>query len=672
MNPMNHPINGSNPHSQNPRYGPSRSVRANEFFSRESSSMSNLFIDEIDRYTSSSLTTGEVQHPSPVSRQEDAPVRRAKRFLLVSIVLLIGLIGGLTVAIVATKKANDHNIKVTVEDTGIQGHSKTRNSPQDISSKIGSVNVSSAAGNELDSEIVPDLATSDTNPTEVLLETTEATDTPFDGEDEEINGDNLPTVSSVKEDNSYPSSISSTQTLVASTELNIVENTDIDSSSTPISTLTTQSPMEKGDEDKLSYITTTSSTAINEATEFSAEDKTEMEDSGLSYVTTSSTLGSSSTPAETTELPLDGSERDDSPPDKCISLATFQQNLLPKNPSGNCKGCIPRVSMDEDVAIVKYADKIFYFTYENGIWKEMDKAYALVGDSGENFDMPFALSGNISVVGDVGSKVAYTIDGSLQDNLENEVIKLEPPEDSGSEVRFGFSVHIHRDTMVVGAPFVQAVSTGGIAYIYRWNDDSWILEAVLESRKSKDFGEEVTIGKNILVVSGQYNQERTLFLFEYDPTLKIWKLMHRIQHVDHNCITFGASLAFTDENDLVVGCPNEEQNTGALYYYVLSSGKYEFIQKITASDRAAGDFFGDQASVSGDIMVVGAPGAETKGHAYIFKLLDGVWTEASIILSPFREADFGDSLSVSGKKIIISSENGAYYYSFDACSQQTS
>jgi len=633
--------------------------------------MSNLFIDEIDRYTSSSLTTGEVQHPSPVSRQEDAPVRRAKRSLLVSIVVLIGLIGGLTVALVATKKANDQNIKVTVDDAGIQGHSKTRNSPQDISSKIGSVEVSSTADNVLESEIEPDLATSDTNPTEVFLETTEITSTPFDGEDAEINGDNLPIEASVKEDSLYPSSTSSTQTLVGSTKFN-VENTDSDTSSTPISTLTTQTPIEKGEEDKLSYITTTSSTAINKATESSAEDKTEMEDSGLSYVTTSSTSSLSSTPAETTELPSDGSEIDGSSHDKCILLATFHQNLLPKNPSGNCKGCIPRVAMDEDVAIIKYADKIFYFTYDNGIWKEMDKAYALGGDSGDNFDMPFALSGSISVVGDVGSRVAFSIDGSLQDNPGNEVIKLEPPEESGSEVRFGFAVHIHRDTMVVGAPFVQAMSTGGIAYIYRWNNNSWILEAVLESRKSKDFGEEVTIGKNILAVSGQYGQERTLFLFEYDTTLKIWKLMHRIQHVDHNCMTFGASLAFTDENDLVVGCPNEEENTGALYYYVLSSGKFEFVQKITASDRAAGDFFGDQVSVSGDIMVVGAPGAETKGHAYIFKLLDGFWTETSIVLSPFREVDFGDSLSVSRNKIIISSENGAYYYSFDSCSQHTS
>ncbi|KAL7468518.1 hypothetical protein ACHAXS_008744 [Conticribra weissflogii] len=676
MNPMNHPMNGSIPHSPNPRYDPSRSVRANRFFSRDSSSMSNHFIDEIDRYTSSSLTTGEEQHPPPVTQNDDAPIHRAKRFLLVSIVVLIGLIGGLTVALVATKKANDQNIHVSVEDAVIQGNSKTRTSPPDISSKIGSVDVSSKASNGLDSEIESDLATSDTNPEEVFVETTEATATPSDGEDVKIDAAILPTETSVNEDGLSPSSTSSTLIPGGSTELNKVVKTDkelsyANTSSTSISTETTESSAEKGDEDELSYITTTSSTSTNDAIESPTEDKTEKEDSGVSYVTTSST-SSSSTPAETTELPTDGKEADDKTPNNCISLATFHQNLMPKNPTSNCKGCIPRVSMDKDVAIVKYADKIFYFIYENGIWKELDEAYALSDGSGDSFDMPFALSGNISVVGDVASKVVYVIDGSLQDNPENEVMKLEPPEDSGSEARFGFAVHIHRDTMVVGAPFLQAVSTGGIAYIYRRKNDSWILEAVLESRKSTNFGEEVTIGENILVVSGQYNQERTLFLFEYDPTLKIWKLMHRIQHVDHDCITFGASLAFTDDNELVVGCPNEEDNTGALYYYVLSSGKYEFTQKVTASDRAAGDFFGDQISVSGDVMVVGAPGAETKGHAYIFRLLDGGWTEASIILSPFREVDFGDSLSVSGNKMIISSENGAYYYSFDACSQHTS
>lgn len=590
-------MNGSNLHPrQNPGYDASRSVCPDDFFSRESiseQSMSNLFFDVVDmRKSSSNLSIGEEQGLSPVSGHDDLPVLRKKRCLLVSIVVLVGLIVGLAIGLTTMNKQNDHKIDVVVDDVGIRGSSKTRSSPEDLNSKVGSTEVKSKTNDNndgLDAELDADLTTSDTLPTETYFQTTDA-----------------------------PAKTSDEETEVEAAEPS-VENSAV--------------PHKNGE----------------------PSTKNKQDDGATENNNESPSIGTTSTVAPTEE---------------CKLSVNFHQNILPQIPKITCEDCVPQVSIDGEVAVVMYDDKIFYYLYEKGIWKGTSKAYALGSINDGDFDMPFSLSGNVSVVGDIENKAAFVIDRSLQDQPEYEVIKLDPPESADSELEYGFAVHIHRDTMVVGAPFGDETSLAGTAYVYRRKENSWILEAELDSR-SRSFGEDVSIGENIIVVSGYYNQKRTLFLFEYDPTIKMWKKLHHIQEPEHDCgVAFGATLAFTDDNELVVGCPSEKSDKGSLYYYVLDDGKYKFIQKITASDGVEGDFFGDQVSVSEDIMLVGAPGAKTTGHAYIFQLIDGVWVETGIIISPFREDDFGDSLSLSGNKMIISSQNGAYYYTFDTCSQE--
>ncbi|KAL7468519.1 hypothetical protein ACHAXS_008745 [Conticribra weissflogii] len=597
MNPMNHPMNGSNLHPrQNPGYDAPRSVCPDDFFSRESTSeqsMSNLFFDVVDmRKSSSNLSIGEEQGLSPVSGHDDVRVRRKKRFLLVSIVVLVGLIVGLMIGLLTTRNKSDHQIDVVVDDVGIRGSSKTRASPEDLNFEVESTDVTSTANGNidgLDAELDAELTTSDTLPTETYFQTTDAT-------------------------------------AKTSAEENEVEAAEPAIETSEVSHKNGEPPAKSKQDD-------------------------------------GATKNNNESPSvETTNTaPLS---------EECKISVKFHQNILPQNPKITCKDCVPQVSIDGDVAVVMYDDKIFYYLYEKGIWKGTNKAYSLGSVDNGDFDMPFALSGNVSVVGDIESKAAFIIDRSLQNQPEYEVIKLDPPEGVESEVEYGYAVHIHHDTMIIGAPFGDETSLAGTAYVYRRKENSWILEAELDS-KSRSFGEGVTIGENIVVVSGYYNQKRTLFLFEYDPTLKMWKKLHHIQEPEHDCgLAFGASLSFTDDNELVVGCPSEKSDKGSLYYYVLDGGKYKFIQKITASDGVEGDFFGDQVSVSDGIMLVGAPGAKTTGHAYIFELTDGVWSEAGIIISPFREDDFGDSLSVSGNKMIISSQNGAYFYTFDKCSQE--
>ncbi|RLG28818.1 hypothetical protein DRO03_08880 [Methanosarcinales archaeon] len=80
--------------------------------------------------------------------------------------------------------------------------------------------------------------------------------------------------------------------------------------------------------------------------------------------------------------------------------------------------------------------------------------------------------------------------------------------------------------------------------------------------------------------------------------------------------------------------------------------------KLTASDGATGDWFGDRVAISGDYAVVGAcwddDAGSDSGSAYIFKRNGTAWTEqAKITTSDGAAGDlFGDSVAISGDYVV--------------------
>jgi hypothetical protein len=80
--------------------------------------------------------------------------------------------------------------------------------------------------------------------------------------------------------------------------------------------------------------------------------------------------------------------------------------------------------------------------------------------------------------------------------------------------------------------------------------------------------------------------------------------------------------------------------------------------KLVASDAAPGDYFGYSVSISGDIVVVGAPGDDgagtNLGAAYVFVRSGATWSEeAKIFSSDICSNGFGNPVSISGNTIVI-------------------
>ena len=91
-------------------------------------------------------------------------------------------------------------------------------------------------------------------------------------------------------------------------------------------------------------------------------------------------------------------------------------------------------------------------------------------------------------------------------------------------------------------------------------------------------------------------------------------------------------------------------------------------QELTASDGVAGDEFGGSVSVSGDTALIGAPGKNQLGAAYVFVRNAGVWTLQQELTSSDGGA-IGSSVSVSGDTAVIggfgdpiTNQGGAYVF----------
>lgn len=129
---------------------------------------------------------------------------------------------------------------------------------------------------------------------------------------------------------------------------------------------------------------------------------------------------------------------------------------------------------------------------------------------------------------------------------------------------------------------------------------------------------------------------------------------------------FGTSVA-TSGKSILVGTPLHDASglsSGAAYLYRPDGLGGNTETKILASDGEQGDQFGMDVALSGDNILVGAPGYDTEefnaGAVYLFRP-DGAGglTETKIAASDSEEADtFGRYVAMSGENLLV----GARYH----------
>jgi hypothetical protein len=164
---------------------------------------------------------------------------------------------------------------------------------------------------------------------------------------------------------------------------------------------------------------------------------------------------------------------------------------------------------------------------------------------------------------------------------------------------------------------------------------------------------------------------------ENDAFESYWQLLPPFEvEVKRTAGTFGGQafdqLGFAvdlDRDILVVGAPfhdsNSLSNAGAVFIYERNLGgsnNWLLRKKLVATDAAENNHFGSSVAISGDVVVIGAPGSDSnQGAIYIFRRNQGGtdnWGQFRKRVAADGTADdaFGRSVDISGDTIIVGAD----------------
>jgi len=125
---------------------------------------------------------------------------------------------------------------------------------------------------------------------------------------------------------------------------------------------------------------------------------------------------------------------------------------------------------------------------------------------------------------------------------------------------------------------------------------------------------------------------------------------------------FGTSIA-TSGNIVVVGAPGANSDKGAVYVFIKPASGWSNMKQVlelTSPNSGEGDAFGSSVAVSGNTIAVGAPGHylgrnQRTGAAYVAKLTGhGVTQMAELTASDAADAEnFGQSVAVDGTTVAV-------------------
>jgi len=256
----------------------------------------------------------------------------------------------------------------------------------------------------------------------------------------------------------------------------------------------------------------------------------------------------------------------------------------------------------------------------------------------------------------------------------NEIQKI-MASDAQAGDKFGYSVSVSGDFASIGANYEDQGSTdAGAVYIFErnltgsWNEVQKVIAS--DAQASDRFGTSVGISGIYLLV-GAYLEDTggisagAAYLFERNSTGS-WNEVQKIMASDFlSHVNFGRSVSI-DGNFSLIGAFREDSistDAGAAYIFERNStGSWNEIQKITSSDAQTTDYFGYSTSISGDYLVITSyledSSGTDSGSAYIFERNStGSWNEVKKIIGSDGKAgdNFGISSSISGKHLIIGS-----------------
>ncbi|MCI0436920.1 MAG: choice-of-anchor B family protein [Gemmatimonadetes bacterium] len=222
---------------------------------------------------------------------------------------------------------------------------------------------------------------------------------------------------------------------------------------------------------------------------------------------------------------------------------------------------------------------------------------------------------------------------------------------------FGASVAIASGDVLVGEP--GNVLRPGLVYVYRPTTSGWAEAAILHASDSTPgdrFGTAMAVTGTTLAVS-RTDPARgggSIYFFLRDG--QTWRETTMVRAPGPGRPDgFGASVAMRDDL-LLVGAPAADSARGQVRVYRRAGSEWQLSATVRLSDAVAGDLFGNAVGMTGDQVLIGAPGrSERTGLIIVFDISNGVLNERAR-LAPSemqRNLGLGATLSVGGNVAIV-------------------
>jgi LPXTG-site transpeptidase (sortase) family protein len=244
--------------------------------------------------------------------------------------------------------------------------------------------------------------------------------------------------------------------------------------------------------------------------------------------------------------------------------------------------------------------------------------------------------------------------------------------DGVADDHFGSTVAMSGDTLVIGADWDddKGASSGSV-YVFERSGGVWVLSAkftAFDGDANDYFGYSVAVDGNIVAVGAYFDDDNgtssgSVYVFE--KSAFNWVLTEKLTASDAAARdNFGNAVAVSD-GAIVVGAyydDDNDTNSGSVYVFEKSGGFWQETGKLIASDGSRFDYFGYAVAVSDSVLAVGAQGVADKGSrsgaVYVFEKSGGIWTEREKLLADDGVANdyLGYAVAVSGNRIL----GGAY------------
>jgi len=304
-------------------------------------------------------------------------------------------------------------------------------------------------------------------------------------------------------------------------------------------------------------------------------------------------------------------------------------------------------------------------------WSADHRCISSDGATSDLFGANVSLSGDVALVGawredacghDSGSAYVYRREGS--DWVEETKLTAS---DGAADDHFG-TVSLFGDTALVGSKRDDDNGTdSGSAYVFRYNGSGWVEEAKLtasDGAANDYFGGGSLFGDTALVGASGDDDHGTdsgsAYVFRFDGSG--WVEEAKLTASDGTAgDSFGSRVSLSGDTALIGAMNDDDHGTdsGSAYVFRFDGSDWVEEAKLTASDGASGDGFGNQISLSSDVALVAATWDDDhgtdSGSAYVFRYDGSDWIEEAKLTAAGGEAWdwFGMSTCISDDTALV-------------------